>query len=242
MDPSVIREMARAQHGATARLLDGAANRREAVFQAVAEAHGWFDRLRRKFRTVERVACTRGCAGCCRQRVSLSPGEAFRIARHLDTAPLPAPTLARITAEISQRWAQEDRWSSPRRFASGLPCPFVDPADDACLIHPLRPFACRWFESMDADACRSPLPLDASGMDIPCDPRVQTLAEAVEQGLLSGLAAHGLRGGALVMTGALTAIRRDPHSLDRWLAGENPFPVETMVTAAPCAGGINPGD
>ncbi len=231
MDPQLLEGIAASQRQASREILSRSETRSRNLLAAVDDAHAWFDGLRRKYRTIDHIACRAGCAWCCRQRIALAPPEAFRIAHFLDGPPFSASARATLIDTCASRWAAVDRLDSPRRFATGLPCPFLDTGGHRCVIHPVRPFACRWYESMDEAACRRPALANSADVDIPFDPRIQPLAEAVERGLLSALAERGTVNDRLVMTGALTILFQRRDALERWLGGENLFMAARVGTA-----------
>ncbi|MBF0624872.1 MAG: YkgJ family cysteine cluster protein [Magnetococcales bacterium] len=196
----------------------------EKVTSAVHFSHHWFRTLREGIRTAGQVACAKGCAWCCTQRVALNPAEAFAIAWFMEDADFPAELRKNVAAECRRVWDHEDRLDSAERYATGLPCPFLDRETPACLIYPVRPLSCRWYESMDDTACRTATAEAGGTLDIPLDPRIEPLARIVEQGLYQGLFPQGMRfNNSLIMTGALAIIWDDPTALARWCAGEDPF-------------------
>ena len=123
----------------------------------------------------ERVSCAKGCSACCRrQPVPVSPPEAFALARLVDALPEPRRSAVRaaFAAAVEQLRAaglydtymrrtteitREEARAIVRRYMElALVCPFL--ADDACSIHPERPFVCRQYLVTSPPAlCESPL-------------------------------------------------------------------------------------
>jgi Fe-S-cluster containining protein len=223
MDSSTLEGISLYQRQSVSRIFSESHSTKEAVRLTVLDAHEWFDQLRQKFRTVQNIACKEGCAWCCRQRVSITPAEVFLIAWFIEENLSAGLQRNRVMMDTALRWQVEDRLDSPSRFATGVPCPFLDEESKLCLIHAVRPFSCRWYESMDETACKIPALENSSDLIIPHDPRVQTLAGAVEQGVLLGLGDQGLSGGLLVMTGALTDFWNTEKSFEIWTEGGRPF-------------------
>ena len=100
--------------------------------------------------TRARVACTRGCAACCKQSVTITKPEAVLlnlVAKH-DGIPINWDLVerqAKLPSDDPQRWHEqpiEDR-----------ACVFLD-ANNDCMVYAFRPMACRkHFVVDDPDQC-----------------------------------------------------------------------------------------
>jgi Fe-S-cluster containining protein len=139
------------------------------------------------------VSCAKGCSACCRaQPVPVTPPEAFALWKLVESFP-----EAR-RAEVRERFAnrvrlldaaglkatflREAALASPeaaraaveRYVALGLVCPFLD--EDACSIHPVRPFVCRqYLVTSSPDLCRDPLHQPVEIVPMPLEPAHATL-------------------------------------------------------------------
>jgi Fe-S-cluster containining protein len=84
-----------------------------------------------------KIACSRGCAVCCGQKdIPIYPHE-----------------LVGLYWYASEKLGQPDRQVLMEQLAdhaTGSPCPFL--VRNACVVHPVRPAACRWFNIFGA-AC-----------------------------------------------------------------------------------------
>lgn len=83
-----------------------------------------------------KLACAKGCANCCRA--------------HTDIPVYPLE-LVGIYWFASEKLAGRGRKTLKRQLMKhrgGTPCPFL--VGDACIIHPLRPVACRQFNVFGA--------------------------------------------------------------------------------------------
>ena len=120
------------------------------------------------------VTCAKGCSACCRaQPVPVTPPETHALLLLVET--MPAPRRREVEARFTDRVArlreagladaflQRDPDLSPDGartlardyFALGLVCPFLE--DDACSIHPRRPFVCRqYLVTSDPALCADP--------------------------------------------------------------------------------------
>ena len=91
--------------------------------------------IRQAERQGRTLACTRGCAACCRSHSDIPvyplelTGIAWFVAEKLD-----GELRERLRQQLAQHRANPS-------------CPFL--VDEACAIHPLRPMACRHFNVFD---------------------------------------------------------------------------------------------
>ena len=130
--------------------------------------------VRKAEATGKRVTCTKGCSACCRaQPVPVTPPEAHALLLLVEA--MPAPRRREIEARFADRAArlreagladaflhrEPDLTADGARslardyFALGLVCPFLQ--DDACSIHPWRPFVCRqYLVTSDPALCVDP--------------------------------------------------------------------------------------
>jgi Fe-S-cluster containining protein len=121
------------------------------------------------------ISCKKGCSACCRaQPVPVTPAEAHALARLVET--LPEPRRSEVRARFEDRVARakaaglfdllirevpiedKDQAHSVAQyyFSLGLSCPFLE--DDACSIHPARPFVCRqYLVTSNPALCTDPL-------------------------------------------------------------------------------------
>ncbi|MEG2942564.1 MAG: YkgJ family cysteine cluster protein, partial [Thermomonas sp.] len=124
--------------------------------------------------TGAQVTCAKGCSACCRaQPVPVTPPEAHALLLLVEA--MPAPRRREVEARFTDRVARlreagladaflhRDPDLSPDGartlardyFALGLVCPFLE--DNACSIHPQRPFVCRqYLVTSDPALCVDP--------------------------------------------------------------------------------------
>ena len=132
------------------------------------------------------VTCAKGCSACCRaQPVPVTPPEAHALLLLVES--MPAPQRREVEARFADRvgrlrdagladaFLQRDpdlsadgaRTLARDYFALGLVCPFLE--DDACSIHPRRPFVCRqYLVTSDPALCVDPFenPVDVVPMPV----------------------------------------------------------------------------
>lgn len=120
------------------------------------------------------VTCAKGCSACCRaQPVPVTPPEAHALLLLVEA--MSAPRRREVEARFADRVtrlreagladaflhrdpnlsADGARTLARDYFALGLACPFLE--DDACSIHPRRPFVCRqYLVTSDPTLCADP--------------------------------------------------------------------------------------
>lgn len=134
------------------------------------------------------VSCEKGCSACCRaQPVPVTPPEAHALARFVELLPEPRRTEVRerfadrVTklkaAGLYDLFLRAAPIASPEQardavtayFRLGLICPFLE--DDACSIHPHRPFVCRqYLVTSPPELCADPLTNKVAVVPIPVGP------------------------------------------------------------------------
>jgi len=97
--------------------------------QGVAEG------IRRQQRQGRRLACARGCAACCRSH------------KDIPVYPLELVGMTWYAVEKVQGETRQRLKAQLGNAREGGGCPFL--VDEACSIHPMRPFACRQFNVFD---------------------------------------------------------------------------------------------
>ena len=122
----------------------------------------------------KQVTCAKGCSACCRaQPVPVTPPEAHALLLLVEAMPAArrrevearfADRVARLRdAGLADGFLHRDpaldadgaRALARDYFALGLVCPFLQ--DDACSIHPQRPFVCRqYLVTSDPALCADP--------------------------------------------------------------------------------------
>ena len=181
----------------------------------------------------KQVTCAKGCSACCRaQPVPVTPPEAYALLRLVDA--LPAARREQVEARFADREqrlreagladllldrpddldAERARGIAHAYFKLGLVCPFLD--DDACSIHPQRPFVCRqYLVSSDPALCADPF---ANKADVIPMPLHAATAELAISETAYGRAQH-----TVPLTLALAYARRHRAELERRFDAEPLF-------------------
>jgi Fe-S-cluster containining protein len=150
--------------------------------------------VRKAEATGRQVTCAKGCSACCRaQPVPVTPPEAYALLRLVEA--LPAVRRKQVEAHFADReqrlrdaglsdlLLEQPADLDPERargiahayFKLGLVCPFLD--DDACSIHPQRPFVCRqYLVTSDPALCADPFANKADVIPMPLHAATAELA------------------------------------------------------------------
>lgn len=101
-----------------------------------------------------------------------------------------------------------------------IPCPLL--VDNRCSVYPVRPIACRGWNSTDARACE--ISYDSFYVKgVPFSVTMRDLIVAIREGLSQGAKDAGLQGDKLELISALHVALETPDVEARWVAGERVF-------------------
>jgi Fe-S-cluster containining protein len=218
-DPVFQRELFRQSFAQTCKLLDDP--RVDDVRALILTTRGRNQKLDEDVETCARAGgaeCAPGCSSCCYLLVSITPFEAFAIARHLLETRTPAD-LARITERLK---ALAEVPVDPRhRHDAQIPCALLE--SDRCSIYEHRPSMCRTALSQSRAACES-CRAKGSGVvpSIEQPSQIDTLMQmGIDYALISR---RNLSTERVEFSRAVLVALRDPQALSAWLEGKDPFP------------------
>ena len=186
---------------------------------AVDDAFARFDREMSQL-PPWKLDCKPGCAWCCHGSVQTSAPEVLRIATYLRAIGRPSRFAA-----IKQR---VDALDSQARVAPAgpavarLPCPLL--AGNRCSVYPVRPLACRGWNSANSERCREDL-LGTLRGSVPVRRLQLALQAVISTGFDEGLSRLGLRTQVLALTPALRIALAGQLTAECWMAGEPCFEV-----------------
>lgn len=188
------------------------------------------------------LACDKGCPACCALRVTATAPEIFLLAqyvRHIDGTP--AGTMLALPRQIELANRATRGLSEAKRMALRRPCPFM--IRGVCVVHPVRPLACRGHASFDRKACAQAMA--GRDVEVPISAPHIALRGLVQDALRAALTEAGLPSGLYEINQALTLALDDPSREGQWLAGGDslaPARIETDAAVAPLDGsGPPPG-
>jgi Fe-S-cluster containining protein len=172
-------------------------------------------------------ACRAGCAACCTLNVATLAAEgavaAAFLRERLGAAPA-AALGARLAAFHDRvRWLEDGE-----RIAHRETCPLLD-GGGRCLVHPVRPLACRSVSSLDADECRRAMSAGAEdeeeGRLVRMDLLQRALYAAALGALGEALARRGLDARCRDVSGMTGIFLGDASLGPAFLAGRR-LPIE----------------
>lgn len=167
--------------------------------------------------TLQKIACTKGCAYCCHTFVAITPPEAFRLAEAVRGG-----RAAGMTADVVRaRGAPLVGVRPSDRIGRKLACPLL--VDGACSVYRHRPLACRQATSLDLGACLDEFEGRNLEARIPISGAYLNYASNAHITLLGAMRAAGLSTDAMELAGALDAALATADAEARWLAGEDVF-------------------
>jgi Fe-S-cluster containining protein len=171
------------------------------------------------------VSCAKGCSACCRaQPVPITPPEAYALSKLVEG--LPEPRQSEVKQRFAERVIALDQAGLRQIFLREAPlesatqarqaveqyvqlqlaCPFLE--DDACSIHPQRPFVCRqYLVTSDPALCDDPLHNDVEVVPMPMQP-AHAMLSVTEQFL------H-LKTGTIPLVLALVYVEKHRQKLDQ---------------------------
>lgn len=166
------------------------------------------------------LACHKGCPACCCIRVTATAPEVWLLAdyiRHIDAT----ETGSRL--ELPRRIAKADSIArglpAQQRMAAQCFCPLI--FNGSCVLHPVRPLACRGHAAFDKQAC-----IDAAAgreVAVPLSEPHAVIRSLVQNALQSALRAGGLAWRAYELIHGLRLALTEPDGATSWARGEDPL-------------------
>ena len=203
------------------------------VYELAANALGFaqkeIDQIVERTPSESRPACGAGCAFCCALPVAVSPPEALYIAACLRKT-LSAEALVDFRTRLRARVDERQGWTVEARWARKRWCIFLRD-DRQCGIYPIRPLACRGYNSLSRSACEEAY--TDQGDRVPVHAGVRELAAGVTYGLILASKALGLEWGRHEIESAVLRALETPDAAERWARGERVFSgCDQIATAA----------
>jgi Fe-S-cluster containining protein len=166
------------------------------------------------------IACHKGCPSCCTLRVTALAPEVFLIAAYLRAT---APALQKhgidLISQVREADAATRGLDEEARVQLHRRCAYIK--QGVCLIHRVRPLACRGHASHNKRAC-----VDAAAGradEVPFSGPHRLVRVLVQSALQAALRQHQLDWGAFELNHALVLALDQPNALADWLAGGTPL-------------------
>jgi len=164
------------------------------------------------------LACHKGCPACCCIRVTATAPEVFLLAGYIRRIHATAAgAQLDLPARIAAANAVARGLASEQRMAAQCFCPLI--LRDACIIHPVRPLACRGHAAFDKQAC-----IDAAAgrpTEVPVSEPHAVIRSLVQNALQSALRAQGYAWQAYELIHGLHLALTQPDCEQRWIRGED---------------------
>jgi hypothetical protein len=193
---------------------------RARAIEAAADAAVWSEELTSAVAELvppdEPIACKAGCAYCCNLKVIVTAPEAIQIVDWL-RARLDEGALAALRARVVATDDKTHGMTVEQRLKARIPCPLL--AEDLCLVHEVRPLACRGGNSYDADVCRQTIDDPESAVEFRFYRPQVAINEALRAGMSTAATANQLDGTLLELIAALRMLLARPKLADEWGAG-----------------------
>lgn len=212
-------EFFRAAHGAFIRLLQRRDDAEAMIDGVVGTAFELFEsNIAMHAKALPEFACAKNCPACCTLRVTATAPELFLLAHYvrlIDASP------AGAQLKLPQRVAEADTathgLAERQRMTLRRPCPLI--FKGVCLVHPVRPLACRGHAAFDRAACAQA----AAGRDVevPVSEPHLHLRGLVQGALQSALRAAGLAWGLHELNHGLNLALQDDQRRAAWTRGED---------------------
>lgn len=188
-------------------LVEGLANRAFDLFEAnigAQTAH------------LPSLACCKGCPSCCALRVTATAAEIFLIARYVrQIDDSPAGSAVGLARRITLANRATQGLSEAERMARRHSCPFL--VRGACIIHPVRPLACRGHASFDRRACAQAMA--GRDVEVPVSAPHLALRGLIQDALRSALSRAGLVAGLYELNHGLVLALADKTRERDWMLG-----------------------
>lgn len=166
------------------------------------------------------IACHKGCPSCCTLRVTALAPEVFMVAAYLRAT---AAALQGHGIDLIGRLRENDAATrgldEVARVALRRRCAFI--VQGVCLIHRVRPLACRGHASHDKRACVEAAAGRAD--EVPFSGPHRMVRVLVQSALQAALRQRGLDWGAYELNHALVLALDNEDASARWLGGGDPL-------------------
>jgi len=209
----------RAMHGHFGQILVAGRNRAGLVEALATEAFDLFERnVTIQSEGLRVLACHKGCPACCCLRVTVTAPEIFLLTDYIRRI---HATAAGAKLDLPGRIAEADKAARgllpQQRMAAQCYCPLI--LNGACIIHPVRPLACRGHAAFDKQAC-----IDAAAgraVEVPLSEPHAVIRSLVQGALQAALRGHGYAWRAYELIHGLHLALAEADSEKRWARGDD---------------------
>ncbi|CCE02787.1 hypothetical protein [Bradyrhizobium sp. STM 3809] len=176
------------------------------------------------------LACAKGCPSCCALRVTATAPEIFLLARYIRQidARMSDTALGSLARRVKLANRTTRGLGEAERMTLRQPCPFV--VRGGCIIHAVRPLACRGHASFDRRACAQAMA--GRDVEVPVSAPHVALRSLVQDSLRAALDAAGLASGLYELNQGLALALDDPERERAWRGGEDSLAAARIEPSA----------
>jgi Fe-S-cluster containining protein len=174
-----------------------------------------------------KVDCREGCAYCCSQAVLASTHEVLLIKDFMD-ANFTREARSGIQKRAGDKNAKTSRMTAMEFLHHNHPCPFLE--DGNCMIHVVRPMACRCYLSSSLKTCQDQYddPENRSRVAALYDFPLKA-GRGMNEGIRSGLLEKGLVPVEWLLEAFIHEMFEDETIFDAWLEGHGDFNIRELT-------------
>src|SRR6056297_3118419 len=199
-----------------------------ALFKLTRDFYAYIDSFLKDFeyfieKQDHKIDCQKGCSSCCYQAVFITPFEALYTADFIRKH-MPVPIQKQILQRIKSKHNSTHKMDARICLTYREACPLLDTKSNSCMVHAVRPQACRIFLSSDVDSCKASYnnPNQHDIFSRLYDLPLQT-GRAFCAGFNSRLSELGLQTDELKLEDGMLEALENRHAADEWLQGKNNF-------------------
>lgn len=209
----------RAMHERFGRILVAGRDRVGVVAALTSEAFDLFERnVDIQTEGLKVLACHKGCPACCCIRVSATAPEILLLADYIRRIhATPSGAQLDLPRRIAEANAVTHGLPPQQRMAAQCFCPLI--LNDSCVIHPVRPLACRGHAAFDKEAC-----IEAAAgraVEVPLSEPHAVMRSLVQNALQSALRAHGYAWQSYELIHGLHLALKHADAEARWSRGDD---------------------
>lgn len=166
------------------------------------------------------IDCQGGCSYCCYYHVMVTPAEALALAAHIETLPVhEREPIKACLAATAERVAPLSRIEYIR---TNIPCAFLDSGH--CTVYPMRPFACRGFQSTSVKRCKDSFDDPYDDRPHTPDPEREFVKSQYVEEIHASQRLEGCEAASYEMHGAVASALADSQAVARWRGDQVTFP------------------
>lgn len=187
--------------------------------QAVRNCEGVSEGLLQEFQPT--LACHAGCDYCCYPPVAATVPEVANIVAFVETQ-LSSEEGERLRSRVSAVKQETAHLTGAQRASISLACPYLE--QGRCSVYPVRPLACRGFNSYDESVCREVFEHPKEPPKVPSFTPLIASSQGMKEGMASGLLRRGLSTPVVDLVKASDKLFQElDETLEEWLRGQDVF-------------------